>query len=143
MAAPSVLTQPAAQTDTCAKCTLPSLTARTVCWEHGPLVQPAATPVPNFPNLIVPASQATFLPITPNTITAPTDNPYVALGATVGQSSTLNGGHLGAVMPWTPLVTVPSGNPPGSGYGSYKGSPANSRAQYAVQGLCKTEYNAP
>jgi hypothetical protein len=146
MAPPSVLYQPK-PTTTCATCALPALQARTVCWNTGDTAPTGkAVPVPLIYDPLVPGVTPLPRPDTPpssgdrpqGTLI---DAPYVALGAAVGAASNLNGGHLGVVMPWVPLVTVPSGDPHGAGYGPYTGSPVTSAAYPPVIGECATTFS--
>mgnify|MGYP007082280837 CR=1 FL=1 len=46
----------------------------------------------------------------------------VLLGAAAGPTTTNNGAHLAAVMPWVPMLTVPTGDGSRRGYGRYIGS---------------------
>jgi hypothetical protein len=140
MAPPSVIQGDG--TKTCAECTLPILQARTVCWKTGSHADLESIPAPEKSSVdsykFIPSAKTAYPSEAPKT--TPTDNPYVTLGSAVGMSSSLNGDHLGGVMAWTPLVTIPSGTPPERGYGQYRGSLAGSRVYSAVQGLCRTQY---
>jgi hypothetical protein len=132
----------------CAYCSLPTLSAQTVCWPGlvgttatGPssaesaagLINPEAVPFPilkasNFPD----GGPTNATGVFPGTTFAPPraqapsppglDVPYVALGAAVGSVSSTHGGHAANVMPWIPLVNVPTGDEAQTGFGRYYGA---------------------
>jgi hypothetical protein len=114
---------------TCALCAVPQLIARTFCWPTpGQLVEAAA---PNFgatdsqlpvaPGKMMVGAQAPPLsPPNPTTL----DYPYVALGAAVGPSTVLSGGHASSVAVWSPVFTAPTGDQASYGFGKYSGSDA-------------------
>jgi len=129
---------------TCATCTLPQLRPRTVCWPTPRQAASAQAPVPQFDNMIKNNSQLSN-PVPPGqgtTIIPPTDPPVVALGATVGPTTMLDGGHAAPVMQWIPLLTAPTGDA-GGGYGRYNGSTAGSAVWPNVRGSCPTIYTSP
>lgn len=146
MPAPAVLLD---STKTCATCASPALTTRTCCWplSSGPV--PAAPPVPQISLLIVdgtgsndrpcPTSGAKFPCIT----NAQLDQPYVAIGAAVGAPSQLDGGHASNVMPWMAIVTAPTGNASGMGFGDYHGAPGEGYniVGLKVEGSCSSVWN--
>jgi hypothetical protein len=121
----------------CATCMEPVLTARTFCW-------PGQYPSDNGDPNGAPSSSGTPAHLGQKTlILAQPDKcvaPYVALGAAAGPTTTSNGAHLGAVMPWVPMLTVPTGDGSRRGYGRYIGIPDGATdftvAYPAVCGIC-------
>jgi hypothetical protein len=118
-----------ASTATCGQCMLPTLVPRTFCWppytkindtgeDSAPYLGPEDTQL--LTRNGGPGGAGVPPPIAPPT--GPLDNPYIALGAPVGRSTILVGGHAASVRPWAPVFTAPTGDEGAYGFGKYSGS---------------------
>jgi hypothetical protein len=116
---------------TCATCTLPSLTARTACW---PVYSAPPDDAYSNPSVSTLTDGATAFPIR-TSVDSP-NPPYVAVGACVGTPTVLDGGHASRVMPWKPMMSVPTGDESHLGFGRYYGldnpPDANTQATNAI-----------
>jgi hypothetical protein len=139
----------------CAECRMPRLRARTVCWPEAVQYHPDKaslnSPYPFKPMMVdqVFASQPKDSPLlgpqdyrNPVKATGTLLPPYVALGGAVGRATNLHGAHASSVMPWVPLVTVPSGDV-AKGFARFYGSlPVDINYYEAAHGPCY-KYKGP
>lgn len=143
------------QQPTCGLCKLPQLISRTFCWPNVGTIDPTAPP-------FIDAADTQLLPDArnggPDTAANPTplrapatsdlDHPYIALGAAVGRSTIMVGGHAASVRPWVPIFTAPTGDEGSYGFGRYSGygeaEPGNlppAKVFPGVFGLCNTAWS--